>query len=105
MTILDSRTSRVLFTALLFAVGLAVIAEPWYVYHWPNLKVDFTSVGQLNVNNAPSPPRFSASRPNAGSHGNATQRTSHSRGVFQAPEFIARLIGMRAIPAFSSTQP
>lgn len=43
----------------LFAAGLAVIAGPWYIYQWPNLRAEYTSIGQLYVNPAQSPPRFS----------------------------------------------
>jgi Dolichyl-phosphate-mannose-protein mannosyltransferase len=44
---------------LLFCVALAIIAAPWYVYQWPNIKAEYTGIGQLYVNSVQSPPRFS----------------------------------------------
>lgn len=44
---------------LLFAAGVGVIAGPWYLYQWPNLKAEYTSIGQLYVDTLQSPPRFS----------------------------------------------
>jgi 4-amino-4-deoxy-L-arabinose transferase-like glycosyltransferase len=42
-----------------FAVALAIIAAPWYVYHWSEITQTFTQIGQLYVNPLQSPPRWS----------------------------------------------
>lgn len=42
-----------------FAVALAVVAGPWYVYHWSQMTQTFTSIGQLYVDPLQSPPRWS----------------------------------------------
>jgi hypothetical protein len=43
---------------LFFCAGAGVVAGPWYVYQWPHIKAEYTGIGQLYVNSAQSPPRF-----------------------------------------------
>jgi 4-amino-4-deoxy-L-arabinose transferase-like glycosyltransferase len=44
---------------LAFAVALGIVAGPWYVYHWHDIRSAFTTLGGYAANAVQAPPRFS----------------------------------------------